>query len=109
MADTTTTEPDSMTTVNRRAQRLRALIAYFGWHQREAAEHLGAAGQSRISQWVRGERPVPDYIDASVRAHDRLRLATELLTDVLSASGDEGDPTTLSEDLHQRINGLLAS
>ena len=109
MADTSTTEPDSMTTVNRRAQRLRALIAYLGWSQREAASRLGSSGQSRISEWTRGARPVPDYIDSSVKAHHRLRLATELLTDVLNASADEDDPTTLSEDLHERINGLLAS
>lgn len=44
------------------APELRAALKVLGWSQEEAADHLGACNQQRVSEWCRGRRPVPHVI-----------------------------------------------
>jgi hypothetical protein len=51
------------------AREFRYLLDLLGWSYPQAAEELGvASGASRIGDWATGQRPVPPYIAASIKA-----------------------------------------
>jgi transcriptional regulator with XRE-family HTH domain len=61
-------------------EELRAALEELAWTQQEAAVRLGVrSGPARISEWVRGARPIPLYIAASVRAHLELKRCRDAL------------------------------
>jgi hypothetical protein len=51
-------------------EEFRAALDELGWSYHEAAVHLRVGGgANRVGDWVRGDRPLPGYIAASVKAH----------------------------------------
>lgn len=45
----------------------RYALHLLGWSQTVAAERLGIANRYRVSDWCRGARPVPPYVEAHLR------------------------------------------
>jgi transcriptional regulator with XRE-family HTH domain len=55
------------------ADQLRAALDRLGWTQTKAAKELGVANKQRVSEWARGLRPVPLYIEKHLRTIERCR------------------------------------
>lgn len=61
------------------ANQFRKALDTLGWSYSTASEKLQVASESRIGHWARGERPVPPYIAASIRAHLKLQECRDQL------------------------------